>query len=90
LTTPPNLPIAVLVNFDNYAGPPLFHDHPKYVPIPQLFAEGPTGGGQCQCKETKEKNHRDRNISFSMLKCSQFPGGYFLADEQYPSYSNVY
>ena len=51
---------------------------------------GPTGGGQCQCKETKEKNHRDRNISFSMLKCSQFPGGYFLADEQYPSYSNVY
>jgi len=28
---------------------------------------GPTGGGQCQCKETKE-NHRDRNmISFSML-----------------------
>jgi len=29
-------------------------------------------------------------ISFSLLRCSQFPGSCFVAGEQYPSYSNDY
>ncbi len=36
---PPNLPIAVLVEFDNYTGPPFLADHPKCVPIPPMLAE---------------------------------------------------
>jgi len=39
---------------------------------------GPTGGDQYQCKE-KETKENHRNISFSMLRCSQFPGGCFVA-----------
>ena len=38
---PPDLPIAVLVNFDNYAGPPFLSHLPKCVPI--LF-EWESGG----------------------------------------------
>ena len=36
---PPDLPIAVLVNFDNYAGPPFLSHLPKCIPIsPVVFA----------------------------------------------------
>ena len=33
---PPDLPIATIVDFDNYSGPPFLHDHPNCVPIPPL------------------------------------------------------
>ena len=37
------------------------------------------------------KTPRDRTmVSFSVLRCAQFPGGCFVAGGQFPSYSNVY
>ena len=37
--SPPNLPIAVLVEFPHYTGPPFLPDHPKYVPIVPITFE---------------------------------------------------
>lgn len=37
--SPPDLPIAILVEFDNYSGPPFLNDHPHWVPIPPLTFE---------------------------------------------------
>lgn len=42
--TPPELPIAVLVNFNNYTGPPFLESHPKCVPIPPLMFEWDSNG----------------------------------------------
>ena len=36
---PPDLPIAVLVDFDNYAGPPFLSSRPNCVPVPPLTFE---------------------------------------------------
>ena len=36
---PPNLPIAVLVEFPHYTGPPFLPDHPKCVPIVPITFE---------------------------------------------------
>ena len=36
---PPHLPIAVLVNFEGYIGPPFLTDKPKCVPIPPITFE---------------------------------------------------
>ena len=41
---PPDLPIAVLVNFDNYAGPPFLSSHPNCMPIPPLSFEWESNG----------------------------------------------
>ena len=41
---PPALPIAVLVNFDNYCGPPFLTDLPKCIPIPPITFEWDNGG----------------------------------------------
>ena len=41
---PPDLPIAVLVNFDNYAGPPFLSHLPKCVPISPILFEWESGG----------------------------------------------
>ena len=32
--SPPALPLAVVVEFESYTGPPWLHNHPKLVPIP--------------------------------------------------------
>ena len=40
---PPNLPIAVLVNFPDYAGPPFLINKPKCVPIPPVVFEWHNG-----------------------------------------------
>lgn len=37
--SPPNLPVAVLVDFPKYNGPPLLPEHPKCVPIVPLTFE---------------------------------------------------
>ena len=37
--SPPNLPVAVLVNFPQYNGPPFLPEHPKCVPIVPLTFE---------------------------------------------------
>ena len=31
---PPDLPVAVIVHFEKYAGPPFIHEHPKCIPVP--------------------------------------------------------
>ena len=36
---PPNLPIAVLVNFHDYSGPAFLADKPKCIPIPPITYE---------------------------------------------------
>ena len=36
---PPNLPVAVLVDFEKYAGPPFITNHPKCIPIPPVTFE---------------------------------------------------
>ena len=36
---PPDLPIAVLVEFPNYCGPPFFHSAPKCIPITPITFE---------------------------------------------------
>ena len=36
---PPALPVAVMVDFPNYIGPPFLPDHPTYVPISPQYAE---------------------------------------------------
>ena len=41
---PPDLPIAVLVEFDSYVGPPFINSQPKCVPIPPLSFEWQSGG----------------------------------------------
>ena len=41
---PPDLPIAVLVDFTNYTGPKFLNNRPKCVPIPPLLAEWTSGG----------------------------------------------
>ena len=41
---PPDLPIAVLVNFDNYAGPLFLSSHPNCVPISPLSFEWESNG----------------------------------------------
>ena len=41
---PPELPIAVIVAFDNYSGPPFLTDHPNYVPISPLTFEWDSNG----------------------------------------------
>lgn len=43
---PPDLPVAVMVDFDNYSGPPFLNDHPKCVPIPPLTFEWELNGCQ--------------------------------------------
>lgn len=44
---PPELPIAVMVNFDNYASPSLLNDQQKCVPVPPLLIEWESANG-CQ------------------------------------------
>ena len=41
---PPDLPIAVLVNFDNYAGPPFLSHLPKCIPISPVVFEWESHG----------------------------------------------
>ena len=41
---PPDLPIAVLVDFDNYAGPPFLSSRPNCVPVPPLSFEWESNG----------------------------------------------
>ncbi len=41
---PPHLPIAVLVDFDNYAGPPFISSRPNCVPVPPLLFEWDSNG----------------------------------------------
>ena len=36
---PPSLPLAVIVNFPDYAGPPFLEEYPTYVPISVQYAE---------------------------------------------------
>ena len=36
---PPSLPIAVLVDFDSYTGPPFLSVRPKSIPIPPITSE---------------------------------------------------
>lgn len=36
---PPDLPIAVLIDFDKYTGPPFFPDRPSCIPIPSITFE---------------------------------------------------
>ena len=40
---PPNLPIAILINFFNYTGPPFIPEKPKCVPIPPIVFEWHNG-----------------------------------------------
>ena len=40
---PPDLPIAVLVEFDRYAGPAFIADRPQCIPIPPITFEWDTG-----------------------------------------------
>ena len=41
---PPCLPIAALVDFQHYTGPPFLHTHPQIVPIPPHLFEWETEG----------------------------------------------
>ena len=41
---PPCLPIAALVDFQHYTGPPFLHTHPQIVPIPRQLFEWETEG----------------------------------------------
>ena len=41
---PPHLPIAILVDFDNYTGPAFLLNRPKCLPIPPLLAEWTSSG----------------------------------------------
>lgn len=41
---PPNLPIAVVINFDKYYGPPFLQDHPNSIPIPPITFEWECNG----------------------------------------------
>lgn len=43
---PPDLPIAILVDFDNYSGPAFLSDHPQWIPIPPLTFEWESNGRQ--------------------------------------------
>ena len=43
---PPHLPIAVLVHFDKYSGPPFLLDQPSCIPIPPLTFEWESNGQQ--------------------------------------------
>ena len=36
---PPDLPVAVIVHFEKYAGPPFIHKHPKCIPVPPITFE---------------------------------------------------
>ena len=36
---PPNFPVAVIVHFEKYAGPPFIHEHPKCIPVPPITFE---------------------------------------------------
>ena len=36
---PPDLPVAVIVYFEKYAGPPFIHEHPKCIPVPPITFE---------------------------------------------------
>lgn len=40
---PPALPIAMMVNFNDYAGPPLLPSKPKCIPIPPITFEWQNG-----------------------------------------------
>ena len=40
---PPNLPIAILVNFPDYTGPPFLQNKPKCIPIPPTVHEWHNG-----------------------------------------------
>ena len=40
---PPNLPIAIMVNFPNYRGPPFIQNKPKCIPIPPTVHEWHNG-----------------------------------------------
>ena len=41
---PPNLPIAVLVDFNDYIGPTFLSDKPKCIPVPPLLSEWVSSG----------------------------------------------
>ena len=41
---PPHLPVAILVEFDNYSGPPFPSEHPHWVSIPPLTFEWESSG----------------------------------------------
>lgn len=43
---PPHLPIAVIIDFDQYNGPPFLLDHPKCIPIPPITFEWESDGQQ--------------------------------------------
>ena len=36
---PSDLPIAVIVHFEKYAGPPFIHEHPNCIPVPPITFE---------------------------------------------------
>lgn len=36
---PPDLPVAVIVNFEKYVGPPFITDHPNCIPVPPITFE---------------------------------------------------
>lgn len=40
----PDLPTAILVEFENYSGPPFLSDHPHWIPIPPLTFEWESNG----------------------------------------------
>ena len=35
----PDLPVAIIVHFEKYTGPPFLHEHPKCVPLPPITFE---------------------------------------------------
>lgn len=41
---PPDLPVAIIVDFDNYSSPPFLNDHPNCVPIHPLTFERECNG----------------------------------------------
>lgn len=40
---PPDLPIAILVNFPDYSGPPFIQSKPKCIPVPPIVFEWHNG-----------------------------------------------
>ena len=43
ITKPQSLPIAILVNFSDYSGPPFIPTKPKCIPIPPIVHEWHNG-----------------------------------------------
>lgn len=62
---PPDLPIAVIVNFNTYAGPPFLAGHPTMVPIPLLTFEWNTGAQKLSRQQLPLQLH----YSITIHKC---------------------